>query len=159
LHTDHLNPAIQNRFLADETATLQFGAELAEAIQPGLVIHLSGDLGAGKTTLARGLLRALGHHGRVKSPTFALVEVYELSRLYFYHFDFYRFDEPNDWAAAGFRDYFTPESVCLIEWPEKAPTLPPADIHIAIRIAGDGRIVEWRTGTEVGSLCLARIQH
>ena len=158
MHTANLNPR-QSRVLPDESATLRFGAALERAIQPGLVIYLSGDLGTGKTTLARGLLRALGHTGRVKSPTFTLVEVYEFSRLYFYHFDFYRFDEPNAWAEAGFREYFNPESVCLIEWPERAPALPPADIHVAMSVAGDGRLVEWYPGTEVGRLCLDRIQH
>jgi tRNA threonylcarbamoyladenosine biosynthesis protein TsaE len=143
--------------LRDETATLEFGSALTAAIQPGLVIHLRGDLGAGKTTLARGLLRALGHTGRVKSPTFTLVEVYEFSRLYFYHFDFYRFDEPNHWAEAGFREYFNPDSVCLIEWPEKAPTLPQADIYIELRISGEGRLVEWYAGTEVGRTCVKRV--
>ena len=159
MHSANFNPRHYSLLLPDEAATLRFGASLSRAVQPGLVIYLSGDLGAGKTTLARGLLRALGHAGRVKSPTFTLVEVYKFSRLYFYHFDFYRFDEPNDWAEAGFREYFNPESVCLIEWPEKAPTLPRPDLHITMSVAGEGRLVEWYAGTEVGRLCLDLIQH
>ena len=89
--------------LPDEQATLALGAAVGDALEPGLVIYLSGELGAGKTTLARGLLRRLGHQGAVKSPTYALVEVYEVSRLHLHHFDFYRFQDPREWIDAGFR--------------------------------------------------------
>src|SRR3954465_4784748 len=109
-----------NLKLADEAATLALGARLAAGAMPGRVLHLRGDLGAGKTTLVRGLLGALGHTGRVKSPTYTLVEVYTLSRLNFYHFDFYRFKHSSEWLASGFRDYFNPQSVCVVEWPERA---------------------------------------
>jgi len=90
--------------LADEPATQRLGAALAAGIAPGRVLHLSGELGAGKTTLVRGLLRELGHTGRVKSPTYPLVELYVVSRLNLYHFDFYRFKDPTEWIDAGFRD-------------------------------------------------------
>jgi len=157
LHTPDIKPLI-TRFLAAEHDTLAFGAALAAALEPGLVIYLRGDLGAGKTTLARGLVRALGFPGRVKSPTFTLVEVYEFSRLYLYHFDFYRFDRPQELADSGFREYFGPDAVCLIEWPEKALGLPAADICIELRVKDGGRTVDVRSDTEVGRLCLERLQ-
>ncbi|HEV7800298.1 MAG TPA: tRNA (adenosine(37)-N6)-threonylcarbamoyltransferase complex ATPase subunit type 1 TsaE [Burkholderiales bacterium] len=159
LHTSHLKPPLHAHFLVDEAATLEFGAALARIVQPGMTIYLTGDLGAGKTTLARGLLKGLGYTGRVKSPTFMLVEVYKFSRLYLYHFDFYRFDEPNELGDAGFREYFSPDAICLIEWPEKAVGLPSPDIHVAIEITGDARTVELHADTEVGKLCLNRLQH
>lgn len=126
--------------LPDENATLALGAALAPCLEPGMVITLRGELGAGKTTLVRGLLRALGHAGRVKSPTYALVEVYELSRLSLYHFDFYRFQDPSEWIEAGFRDVFNGRNVCLVEWPERARgQLPPADLDIALEVKEPGR--------------------
>src|SRR5690606_40376684 len=115
---------------------------------------LCGDLGAGKTTLARGILRGLGHEGRVKSPTFTLLEPYKFSRLYLYHFDFYRFLDAGELEESGFREYFNPESVCLVEWPEKAPGLAAADLKIGIRTEQQGRAVEITAHTEVGRRCL-----
>ncbi|HZV97813.1 MAG TPA: tRNA (adenosine(37)-N6)-threonylcarbamoyltransferase complex ATPase subunit type 1 TsaE, partial [Methylophilaceae bacterium] len=115
--------------LPDETATLQLGSRLAQIIRPGLVVYLHGDLGAGKTTLVRGLLHGLGHVGKVKSPTYTLVEPYVISGFNLYHFDLYRFVDPEEWEASGFRDYFNAQSVCFVEWPEKASgLLPEADI-------------------------------
>ncbi|MBM3372657.1 MAG: tRNA (adenosine(37)-N6)-threonylcarbamoyltransferase complex ATPase subunit type 1 TsaE [Betaproteobacteria bacterium] len=144
--------------LAAEPDTLDLGRRLAGALQPGLVIHLRGDLGAGKTTLARGLLRGLGYEGRVKSPTFTLLEPYKFSRLNLYHFDFYRFLDPEELADAGFREYFNPQSVCLIEWPEKAPDLPPADLDIILEPAPAGRAVKLTAQTEIGRRCLDSMQ-
>jgi tRNA threonylcarbamoyladenosine biosynthesis protein TsaE len=144
--------------LADEAATRALGARLAQVIAPGLLLYLHGDLGSGKTTLARGLLRGLGYIGRVKSPTYTLVELYSVSRLNLYHFDFYRFEDPREWRDAGFGEYFDGASVCLVEWPEKAAgLLPPADLDIEIGFAGDGRHLSIRAGTESGKACLNRL--
>jgi tRNA threonylcarbamoyladenosine biosynthesis protein TsaE len=124
------------------------------------VIYLRGHLGAGKTTLARGMLRGLGYGGKVKSPTFTLVELYKVSSLYLYHFDFYRFDDPQELADAGFRDYFNPDSVCLIEWPEKAAAgLPVADVTVSMRVEGTGRRLEIFADTEAGKRCAERLRH
>lgn len=159
MHTPHLKPPLLTRFLADEAATLELGRALARALHPGLVIYLVGDLGAGKTTLARGVLQGLGFAGKVKSPTYTLVEVYKFSKLYLYHFDFYRFDAGTELAETGFREYFSPDAVCLVEWPDKADGLPPADVYIALRETGEGRTVELYADTEVGKLCMDRLQH
>jgi len=123
------------------------------------VVFLSGELGAGKTTLARGILRGLGHTGKVKSPSFALVEPYTFSRLYLYHFDFYRFSDPRELGDAGFREHFNPESVCLVEWPENAAgMLPPADIRVSLKVTGSGRQLEIDADTEAGRRCLKRLK-
>ena len=128
--------------LADESETVALGAALALAFEPGLRVYLRGPLGAGKTTLVRAILHGLGHPGRVKSPTYTLVELYPFSRLNLYHFDFYRFQDRNEWRDAGFSDYFDHDNVCLVEWPEKAgDELPPADLDIAIEIISDDSVI------------------
>ena len=144
--------------LVDESATLELGALLAGVLQGGLKIYLSGELGAGKTTLVRGLLRALGYRGRVKSPTFTLVELYRVSRLDLYHFDFYRFDHPEEWADAGFREAFGTTAVCLVEWPEKAAgQLPVADLDIRLDHANAGRTVRLTAHNDEGRQCLEQL--
>jgi len=126
--------------LPDERATLALGAALAGALEPGLVIYFRGELGAGKTTVIRGLIRALGWQGVVRSPTYALVEVYAVSRLDLHHFDFYRFHDPREWIDAGFRESFNGRTVSLIEWPERAGgLLPPADVEIDLELPAAGR--------------------
>lgn len=134
---------------------MQLGAKIAAILRPGLIIFLNGNLGAGKTTFARGILRGLGYQGKVKSPTYNLVELYNFSRLYFYHFDFYRFDDPIEWEEAGFREYFNKNSICLVEWPEKVgKLLPKADIQISINVIETARNIEIQAGTEAGRQCL-----
>jgi len=145
-------------FLPDESATLALGAALGRALEPGLVVYLRGELGAGKTTVVRGALRALGHAGPVKSPTYALVEVYAVSRLNLHHFDFYRFHDPREWIDAGFRESFDGLNVSLVEWPEKAAgMLPPADLEIALALHGTGRNAELTSSSTAGQRCLDRI--
>jgi len=144
--------------LADEPATLELGARLAHALAPGHKIYISGELGAGKTTLVRGLLRELGYRGRVKSPTFSLVELYRVSSLDLYHFDFYRFSDPKEWVDAGFREQFGGAGICLVEWPEKAgDRLPPPDVRIRLEHAAVGRNVRLAADTDEGKQCLEKL--
>jgi tRNA threonylcarbamoyladenosine biosynthesis protein TsaE len=154
-HDDDDSPILA---LPDEAATLALGARLAAAVRPGLAVWLVGDLGAGKTTLTRGLLRALGYEGRVKSPTYTLVEIYPFSSFNLYHFDLYRFVDPEEWEEAGFRDYFSPESICLVEWPEKGgAVLPRPDLEIRLDIEGEGRLARLRGETEEGRRCVEEL--
>jgi tRNA threonylcarbamoyladenosine biosynthesis protein TsaE len=144
--------------LNDEAATLELGARLAVVLRDGLKIYLSGELGAGKTTLVRGLLRALGYRGRVKSPTFTLVELYHLSRLDLYHFDFYRFKDPREWTDAGLREAFGTGAVCIVEWPEKAAgQLPPPDLRVCLEHAQTGREVRLAPDSDEGRQCLEQL--
>jgi len=137
--------------LASEEATLALGAALAAGAKPGRVLFLSGDLGAGKTTLVRGLLRELGWRGRVKSPPYSLVELYAVSRLNLYHFDFYRFKDREEWVSSGFREHFNPESLCIVEWPEMAEgLLSPPDLHISLEIHEPGRRAGFLAHTAAG---------
>ena len=141
--------------LPDEAATLALGAAIATGLTPGLAIHLRGELGAGKTTLVRGVLRALGHAGPVKSPTYTLVEVYEVSRLNLHHFDFYRFRDPREWIDAGFRESFNGRNVSLVEWPEKAGgLLSPPDVEITLTASGSGRNASLQASSPTGTQCL-----
>jgi tRNA threonylcarbamoyladenosine biosynthesis protein TsaE len=135
------------------------GNALAPLLMPGMVVWLDGDLGAGKTTLARALLRAKGYTGPVKSPTYTVVEVYMVSRIYLYHFDFYRFGDPGEFLDAGLDEYFRDDAVCLVEWPDKAVGfVPPADLSIRLRFPVDtsccGRRVELLAHSERGDSCL-----
>jgi len=116
-------------FLKNEAAQLQLAAAIAVNTQPGTIIFLDGDLGTGKTTLVRGFLQSLGFTGNVKSPTYTLVEPYLIDKQQIYHFDLYRLASPDELEYAGGRDYFDDQSICLIEWPEKAEGyLPTADL-------------------------------
>ena len=152
--------------LPDEHATDKLGqalAHLAAALKPDALgkllpgpsaggrIHLKGDLGAGKTALVRALLRQCNISGRIKSPSYALLESYEVSNLYFYHLDFYRFSENADWLDAGFRDLFKNNALILIEWPERAGNLlSDPDLLIELSYAGLGRIVTLSAYSEKG---------
>lgn len=142
-------------YLADEVATHHLGRQVAAMLHAGLTVYLSGDLGAGKTTLTRGILHGLGYTHIVKSPTYNLVEIYKISRLYLYHFDFYRFNDYLEWEEAGFREYFNADSICIVEWPEKAgDLLPVADLHIHFKILATSRSIEIQAGTAIGKQCL-----
>lgn len=142
--------------LPEEAATLRLGAALAEGARGGLVLHLSGELGAGKTTLVRGLLEALGHRGRVRSPTYTLVEPYIVSRLHFYHFDFYRIKGEAEWLRSGFQEHFGPETLCVVEWPERAGgSLPPPDVLIRLEHANSGRLARVSAHSPAGEAWLA----
>lgn len=126
--------------IADEAAMLAFGTALAQQFPSGGLITLHGDLGAGKTTLVRGLLRALGHTGNVKSPTYTLVEPYYLAGRDVYHFDLYRLGQAEELEYMGIRDYLRPDALCLVEWPEKAgELLPEPDLRLHIRHCGTAR--------------------
>jgi len=151
--------------LPNEAATDALGVRLAESalenFKPieinelgsncGPLIYLRGELGAGKTALVRSFLRACGVTGRIKSPSYALLESYKVSSLYFYHIDFYRFSDSSEWQDAGFRDLFRPDAVVLIEWPDKAgDQLPVPDILVNLSYAGDGRQARLEAHTKRG---------
>jgi tRNA threonylcarbamoyladenosine biosynthesis protein TsaE len=158
IHSVNDTPLRHSIHLADESATLALGVAIAHNLTAGLVIYLHGNLGAGKTTLSRGILRGLDFMGKVKSPTYTLVEVYELSSLNLYHFDLYRFNDALEWEEAGFREYFNDTSVCLVEWPEKAAELLPApDISLYLTPDGDARNAELVAITPGGSTCLNQL--
>lgn len=117
--------------LVNEAATQEAAGRLARQLVPGLLIFLHGELGAGKTTFARGILHSLGYAGKVKSPTYTLVEPYDLPLFTLFHFDLYRLLHPDELFHLGIEEYVSPYSVCLVEWPEKARSvLPPADLNI-----------------------------
>lgn len=127
------------REAADADAQEALGRELAAALGGRGVVYLEGELGAGKTTLTRGILRGYGHTGAVKSPTYTLVEPYELAAATVYHFDLYRLTDPEELELMGMRDYCRADTLAVIEWPERGhPFLPPADLVITIRVCAGG---------------------
>ncbi|MEO0437067.1 MAG: tRNA (adenosine(37)-N6)-threonylcarbamoyltransferase complex ATPase subunit type 1 TsaE [Pseudomonadota bacterium] len=145
--------------LVDEESTLALGAELASRVSEGMRIYLSGDLGAGKTTLTRGFLRSLGHEGAVKSPTYTLVEPYQGLTKALYHFDLYRLGAPEEIEYMGLRDYLDDSAIVIIEWPERGfPLLPGPDLAITIAIAGSGRRADLVAESVAGKECLHSLQ-
>jgi len=144
--------------LADEDATIALAQRIAAQLNPGMVIYLHGDLGAGKTTLVRGVLNALGYGGRVKSPTYTLVEPYHIAGLDLRHFDLYRLHDEEEWEAAGFRDEFDGHNIFFIEWPERAQGLiPQADMEITFEILTQGRETKIHAHTQMGKQCLGQL--
>jgi tRNA threonylcarbamoyladenosine biosynthesis protein TsaE len=167
----HANALLERRFtLENLAATDALGARFAHAVDErhatpgakGLQVQLLGDLGAGKTTFVRAVLAGLGHHGRVRSPTYTLVEPYALAResgeLSLYHFDLYRFADPQEWADAGFREYFDAGAVCLVEWPQKAGALlgTPDLVFAFDTLDDERRRLDARAYSESGKACLER---
>lgn len=146
--------------ISSEVAMLELGAEVAVACHDTAIIYLYGELGAGKTTFCRGFLRALGHEGSVKSPTYTLVEAYKLCQRTFYHFDLYRLKDPLELEYMGIRDYFVPGVVCLVEWPEKGvDVLPVPDLSCYIDAPDEGRrTVKMTTHSELGETVLRQLK-
>jgi tRNA threonylcarbamoyladenosine biosynthesis protein TsaE len=149
-------------FLADDSETERLGRELARLVQRAecaLAIYLDGDLGMGKTTLSRGLLRGLGHKGAVKSPTYTIVEPYEDLQPPVYHFDLYRLKDPEELEFMGIRDYFNDRNLCLVEWPERGEELlPTADLTVHLEPQGNGRSAILRAGSQVGADMLNELE-
>ena len=144
--------------MPDAAATARLGAAFAAGVGPGRVLHLSGDLGTGKTTLVRGLLRALGVTGPVKSPTYTWVEPYTVSRLDLYHFDFYRFADRTEWLSSGLREYFRPDAFCIVEWPEKVGALlPPPDLKVNLGYDGESRLASVESHSPAGEAWLSSL--
>ena len=160
-------------YLPDESATDRLAQQLATLIsteisngchhdphlKKGGHIHLKGDLGAGKTSFARAFLRAMGVTGRIKSPTYTLLESYKVSSLYLYHFDFYRFSDTNEWQDAGFRENLLEDAIVLIEWAEKAgSSLPPPDIELSLNYASSKKKKKIQAFSEKGQSWIKQLQ-
>lgn len=152
----------REKFFSDEVATIAFGRELALVLKQspnfGAVIYLTGELGAGKTTLCRGLMRGFSYDGAVKSPTYTIVEPYELSTVNVYHFDLYRLSVPEEFKYLGIDDYFKTENICLIEWASRGGAfVPKADLEIELNSLAGGRQSFCVSGSEKGRDILKRL--
>lgn len=145
-------------FLPDDAATLAAGAALARGSRGHGLIFLTGDLGAGKTTLSRGLIQALGHTGAVKSPTYTLVEPYELPGGRVFHYDLYRLADPEELEYLGLRDHLDGQSLTLIEWPQRGGSLlPEPDLRLTLGVLPQGRRLSWQALTYHGELMSAEL--
>lgn len=144
---------MKNLVIDGDLAMVNFGAQIAEALSPCMIITLEGDLGAGKTTLSRGILQSLGHQGAVKSPTYTIVEPYDLDIGAVYHFDLYRITDPEELDYIGFPDYLSQGFLSLIEWPERAKGyLDNADVNISISHSDVGRYIKLVGDTQKGKV-------
>ncbi|MFQ3208113.1 MAG: tRNA threonylcarbamoyladenosine biosynthesis protein TsaE [Glaciecola sp.] len=148
--------------LPDESATIAMGKKLADIVQKqlkqGIVVYLYGDLGAGKTTLTRGFVQGMGHIGHVKSPTYTLVEPYELNNWLVYHFDLYRLSDPEELEYMGIRDYFAQNCCCFIEWPEKGQGMIKApDLRIDLAYSDEQRTINFQAKTTLGQVVLSSL--
>ncbi|MDE2131249.1 MAG: tRNA (adenosine(37)-N6)-threonylcarbamoyltransferase complex ATPase subunit type 1 TsaE [Betaproteobacteria bacterium] len=153
----NIQPTEYKVFFPDEPALEAWGRRFAPALKPGMLVTLQGDLGAGKTTLVRAVLKALGVTGRIKSPTYPLLETYNVSSLYLYHFDFYRIKGPFELEDAGFRECFAGPGLCFVEWPERAAGwLPAPDVTLTLRVEDAGRTLLAASGSDLGKECLER---
>jgi tRNA threonylcarbamoyladenosine biosynthesis protein TsaE len=133
---------MMKQYLNSTDETEQYGADLFKSLPTKCLIFLQGDLGAGKTTMVRGFLRAAGYNGTVKSPTYTLVEEYTIGGRKIFHFDLYRVVDPEELEWIGIRDYFDQDSICFIEWPDKGKGfLPEPDRVITLKTQGLGRSV------------------
>ncbi|OGI61952.1 MAG: tRNA (adenosine(37)-N6)-threonylcarbamoyltransferase complex ATPase subunit type 1 TsaE [Candidatus Muproteobacteria bacterium RBG_16_60_9] len=144
---------------ASEAQTESLGTRLATILPRVCLLYVRGPLGAGKTTLVRGLLRGLGHTGAVTSPTFTLVEPYEIDAARIFHFDFYRVVDPGELEFLGLRDYFDGDSMCIVEWPERAgAVLPPPDLDVMIQLTNDrGRVLQLQAHSDIGAAALTAL--
>ncbi|MDR5898140.1 tRNA (adenosine(37)-N6)-threonylcarbamoyltransferase complex ATPase subunit type 1 TsaE [Halomonas vilamensis] len=145
--------------LPNEESQVAFGETLGRVFQGRGRIYLEGDLGAGKTTLTRGVLRAYGYQGAVKSPTYTLIEPYELNGQRLYHLDLYRLGDPEELEFIGGRDVLDDEALCLVEWPSRgAGWLPEGDLRIHLSVADSGRVASISAGTECGQQWLSALE-
>nr|WP_093191612.1 tRNA (adenosine(37)-N6)-threonylcarbamoyltransferase complex ATPase subunit type 1 TsaE [Thiocapsa sp. KS1] len=143
------------QWLPDPEAQLAFGARLAALLPPCLILYLEGDLGTGKTTLTRGVLAGLGHRGAARSPTYTLLEPYELADRRLNHLDLYRLGDPQELEYLGLRDLLAEDAVWMVEWPERGRgVLPPPDLTIAIEYATNGRRLRLSAATPTGEAVL-----
>ncbi|MGI1679152.1 MAG: tRNA (adenosine(37)-N6)-threonylcarbamoyltransferase complex ATPase subunit type 1 TsaE [Cellvibrionaceae bacterium] len=158
------NDSKQSLFLNNEEATVSFGKKIGTSVlsdvkTTGVVIYLIGDLGAGKTTLCRGVLNAFGYYGAVKSPTYTLVEPYDIEDLQVCHFDLYRLGDPEELEYMGIRDYFGPGNLCLIEWPNRGEgVLPDADLIVTVTVKLPGRHIEVLANTKIGENIMSQLR-
>lgn len=153
-----MNASLFTVVVPNEAEMMAFGGKLAAACDEAGVIFLYGDLGAGKTTLSRGFLRGLGFEGKVKSPTYTLVEPYEIQGRQVFHFDFYRLHDPEELEFIGIQDYFVPKAICLVEWPERGGRLLPlADLSCYIDLCASGRQIRLEAHTARGKTLFNQI--